>query len=51
MNRVARRVVAGVLVAFGVVLMLAAPGTLSGAVMIGLAVAIEIAGIALERRR
>ena len=35
----------------GVVLMLAAPDTASGVVMIVLAVAIEIAGLALERRR
>ncbi len=39
------------LIAFGVVLMLAAPDTTSGVVMIVLAVAIEIAGLALERRR
>ena len=42
---------AGVLIAFGAVLMFAAPETRSGVIMIALGVAIEIAGIALERRR
>jgi drug/metabolite transporter (DMT)-like permease len=51
MKRTTRRVVAGVLIAVGVVLMLVAPDTTSGIVMIVLAVAIEIAGLALERRR
>lgn len=51
MKRTTRRVVAGALIAVGVVLMLAAPDTTSGVVMIVLAVAIEIAGLALERRR
>lgn len=40
-----------VLIVFGAVLMFAAPETLSGLVVIVLGVAIEIAGIALERRR
>jgi hypothetical protein len=44
-------VVAAVLIVFGAVLMFAAPETLSGLVVIVLGVAIEIAGIALERRR
>lgn len=49
----ARRIVAGVLVVLGAVLMFAAPETesLSGAIAMGLGVLIEIAGIALERRR
>lgn len=51
MTKVQRRVVAGVLIVFGAVLMLAATETLSGALVIALGVAIEIAGIALERRR
>ena len=46
-----RRVIAGVLGAFGVVLMLAAPDTLPGLAVLALAVAIEIAGILYERRR
>lgn len=51
MYRLQRRVLAAVLIVFGAVLMLAAPETLSGALVIALGVAIEIAGIALERRR
>jgi len=51
MRKLQRRVVAGVLIAFGAVLMFAAPETRSGVIMIALGVAIEIAGIALERRR
>lgn len=48
-----RRIVAGVLVLLGAVLMFAAPETesLSGAIVMGLGVLIEIGGIALERRR
>jgi uncharacterized membrane protein len=46
-----RRIVAGILFAFGVVLMLAAPDTRAGLVVLVLAVAIELAGILLERRR
>jgi hypothetical protein len=48
-----RRIVAGALVVIGAVLMFAAPETetLSGAIVLGLGVLIEIAGIALERRR
>ena len=48
-----RRIVAGVLVVLGAVLMFAAPETesLSGAIVMGLGVLIEIGGIALERRR
>ena len=48
-----RRIVAGVLVVLGAVLMFAAPETesLSGAIVMGLGVLIEIAGIALEQRR
>lgn len=51
MKTIARRVVAGVLIVVGAVLMFAAPETLSGVLVIALGVAIEIAGIALERRR
>jgi hypothetical protein len=50
-HKVLRRVVAAVLIAFGAVLMFAAPETRSGLVVILLGVAIELAGIALERRR
>jgi len=46
----ARRAAAVALVLAGAALMLAAPQTLSGAVMIGLGIVIELAGIALERR-
>ena len=48
-----RRIVAGALVVIGAVLMFAAPvtETLSGAIVLGLGVLLEIAGIALERRR
>jgi hypothetical protein len=48
-----RRIVAGVLVVLGAVLMFAAPEAepLSGAIVMGLGVLIELAGIALERRR
>jgi len=48
-----RRIVAGVLVVLGAVLMFAAPeaAPLGGAIVMGLGVLIEIAGIALERRR
>lgn len=48
-----RRIIAGVLVVLGAVLMFAAPETetLSGAIVLGLGVLVEIAGIALERRR
>lgn len=42
---------AAVLIVFGAVLMFAAPETLSGLAVIVLGVVIEIAGIALERRR
>jgi hypothetical protein len=51
MHRTMRRIVAGVLFVFGVVLMLAAPDTRAGLVVLVLAVAIEVAGILLERRR
>ena len=51
MNRTVRRVIASVLFVFGVVLMLAAPDTRAGLVVLVLAVAIEVAGILLDRRR
>jgi len=49
----ARRIVAGVLVVLGAVLMFAAPEAeyVAGAIVMGLGVVLEIAGIALERRR
>jgi len=48
-----RRIVAGALVVIGAVLMFAAPETetLGGAIVLGIGVLLEIAGIALERRR
>jgi len=48
-----RRIVAGVLVVLGAMLMFAAPEaeTVAGAIVMGLGVLVEIAGIALERRR
>lgn len=51
MRKVQRRVAAGVLIAFGVVLMLAAPDTWSGLLLVAVAVVLEIVGLALERRR
>ena len=51
LSRVHRRVIAGVLGACGVVLMLAAPDTRAGLAVLALAVAIEVAGILIERRR
>jgi hypothetical protein len=51
LKRIHRRVIAGALGAFGVVLMLAAPDTRTGLAVLGLAVAIEVAGILIERRR
>jgi hypothetical protein len=48
-----RRIIAGVLVVLGALLMFAAPETesFSGAIVMGLGVLLEITGIALERRR
>ena len=48
-----RRIIAGALVVVGAVLMFAAPETesVAGAIVMGLGVLVEIAGIALERRR
>lgn len=46
-----RRAAAGVLAVFGVVLMLAAPDTLPGLAVLALAVAIEVVGILIDRRR
>ena len=51
MKRNTRRVIAGTLFVIGVVLMLAAPDTRAGLAVLVLAVAIEVAGILLERRR
>jgi len=47
----ARRVAAAALGAFGVVLMALTPDTRPGVALLGLAVAIEIVGILVERRR
>ncbi len=48
-----RRMVAGALVVIGALLMFAAPEaeSVAGAIVMGLGVLVEIAGIALERRR
>jgi hypothetical protein len=48
-----RRIVAGALLALGAILMFAAPGAepLGGAIVMGLGVLVEIAGIAFERRQ
>ena len=51
LSRFHRRVIAGVLGACGVVLMLAAPDTRAGLAVLALAVAIEVAGLLIERRR
>ena len=47
-----RRILAGLLIAAGAVLMFAAPDdTPTGAIVMGLGVLVEFAGIALERLR
>jgi hypothetical protein len=46
-----RRIVAGVLVVLGAVIMFAAAQTPAGAAVMALGVLVELAGIALERRR
>jgi len=46
-----RRVIAGVLIVIGALLMLAAAEKVSGAVLIVLGLVVEVAGHALERRR
>lgn len=46
-----RRVVAGALGALGVALMALTPDTRAGLALLALAVAIEVVGILLERRR
>jgi len=46
-----RRTIAGALAVFGVVLMLATPSTRAGVAVLALAVAIEVAGILIDRRR
>ena len=45
-----RKILAGALIVLGAVLMLAAPGTASGALMIAAAILVEIVGITLEKR-
>jgi len=51
LETVHRRIVAGVLGAFGVVLMLLAPDTRAGLVLLAVAVAVEIVGTLIDRRR
>lgn len=51
LETVHRRIVAGVLGAFGVALMLLAPDTRAGLVLLAVAVAVEIVGILIDRRR
>jgi hypothetical protein len=51
LEKLPRRVLAGTLGAFGVVLMLAAPDTLAGVAVLALAVAIEVVGVLIDRRR
>ncbi|MGE0358953.1 MAG: hypothetical protein AB7P08_18765 [Burkholderiales bacterium] len=46
-----RRIVAGVLGAFGALLMILAPDTAAGLALLALAVAIEVIGILIDRRR
>lgn len=46
-----RRLISVILGAFGVVLMLAAPDTRAGLIVLILAAVIELAGVLLERRR
>jgi hypothetical protein len=46
-----RRVVAGLLIALGAVLLFAATETLGGLLAIAAGIVIEVVGIALERRR
>jgi len=46
-----RRVAAGLLGAFGVALMALTPDTRTGLALLALAVAIEVVGILIERRR
>lgn len=46
-----RRLVSGILVVFGLLLMLAAPDTRAGLIVLILAAVIELAGVLLERRR
>jgi hypothetical protein len=46
----ARRILAGALVVLGAVLLFAAPETPAGGIIVALGIALELAGIALERR-
>ena len=45
-----RRILASALIVLGAVLMFAAPETPAGGIIVALGIAIEIAGIALERK-
>ena len=51
MKKGPRRVLAGLLIAAGAVLMVMAPETWGGLLLIVVGVAVEVAGIALEKRR
>ena len=50
MKKGTRRIVAGLLIAVGAVLMVMAPETWGGLLLIVVGVAVEVAGIALEKR-
>ena len=51
MRKKPRRIVAGLLIVLGGLLMLFAPETVGGLVLVALGVGIEIVGIALEKMR
>ena len=46
-----RRLISGILVVFSLVLMLAAPESRAGLVMLVVAALVELAGVLLDRRR
>ena len=46
-----RKVIAGFLIVLGVILMVLAPETLSGLILVVLGICIEVVGIALEKKR
>jgi drug/metabolite transporter (DMT)-like permease len=46
----ARKIIAGILVVLGIMLMILAPETMTGIALVIIGVAIEAIGIALERR-
>ena len=49
-RRRTRRLIGAVLIVLGVALMLLAPESVGGLVVLGLAIALEFVGLALERR-